>query len=133
MSAVFTLWSVVNKVVLLSPEENCFDYIGFSLENACYLTENEIKVTLKRSFDESDVRKLGFLFSPSNSFWEITGEKCLDVRLSKNDNYGGYCDILTEGELLSYIFNFESGQDKVGLSVGETNCFIGETEIESEC
>jgi len=90
MSGVFILWSVVNKVILLSPEENCFDYIGFSLEGACYLSENEIKVTLKRGFDDEEIRKLSFMFFPSNSFWEITGKKCLDVRLANNDKYGGY-------------------------------------------
>ena len=133
MGSVFILWKVVNKVVLLSPGENCFNYIGFSLEDACYLSENEIKVILKRGFDEEDISKLSFSFFPSNSLLEITGEKCLDVRLSKNDRYGGYCDILDGGESLSYVFNLEPGQERVSFSVGDGNCFIGERDIRGGC
>ena len=133
MSSIFILWRVVNKIVLLSPEDNCLNYIDISIEEACYLNENEIKVKLKRGLNNKEIKKLRFSFSPSNSLWEITGEKCLDVKLEKNSKYGSYCSIPKPLESSSYIFNFEPDQNKVAVSAGEASCLIGEKEIKEKC
>jgi hypothetical protein len=137
ITSLSILWKVVTKTVLLSPEDNCINYIGISLEDACYLSETELKVTLKRDFDKEEIKKIKFSFSPSDSLWEINGEKCLDVRLNKNNKYGGYCDLITAGEALSYVFNTEElelKQNQVIVSIeNQISCLIGEKEIKSEC
>lgn len=144
ISAVFVLWSTFNNVILQSPiDENCLDFVGISVEKACYLInegENkEIKVVLKNGgFGDGIVREIDFLFLPSDSLWVLSGEKCSDARL-ENREYGGYCDILERGEEFSYVFNVNSPdldvQDKVKVYVSgnRISCFAGEKEIKASC
>ena len=139
MLGILIFWTAIRRIVSKSPEElNCIDLISsLSLQDACYLNENEIKVTVKRGFDEENIERLRFVFGNfDDSIWEITGKKCSDVRVNER-RYGGYCDILKSGQGISYIFNM-AGIDKkerVRLGAGSVDnlCEISEVEIEKSC
>jgi len=76
ISAIFILWSITNNVLNKgSLEETCVDFIGISIEEACYLNNNEIKIRLEKGTSKVNIKKIGFSFLPSNSLWEISGKK----------------------------------------------------------
>ena len=138
IAGVLIIWSVTREIVLKSPSQltSCIDFFSFSIDKACYLNKDEIKITIKRKFKNINVNKIKFEFYPSNALWEISGEKCLDVRL-ENKKYGEYCDIVDNLESISYIFKVSDLeiQEKVFVAVegNEIICEIGEKEIKEVC
>ena len=105
--AVSILWIPTRNLIKKSPPElDCFNLLNsISIKKTCYLNENEIQVEINRGFDKENIKNLKIYFEGEEiNIWEITGKKCSDVRL-KNKEYGGYCNILMEGETYSYIFN----------------------------
>ena len=136
IAGIVVLWSVFQSVISTSPEESCTHVFDFSLEDACYNSNDEIMVTVKRKGDSVAIKNLQFNFAPSDSLWSITGKKCTDVRLN-NREYGGYCDLTQSGETLSYIFNVADLEKQEAVSVyagsEKSMCEIGETVIRAGC
>lgn len=129
------LWSLTNNVINKSPlDESCLDFIGISIEEACYLNSDEIKIALEKRDSKVNIKKISFSFLPSDSLWEITGKKCLDARL-EDRKYGSYCDIIDHRA--RYVFDTSDleVQNTIAVSVSGNyiNCFIGEKEIKSTC
>ena len=137
--AILIVWAVTRNLVSKSPEFGCIDISNqLSIGKACYLNNEEVKVIITRGFDEMQIEKLrlSFLSSDSNnSIWEITGKKCLDIRVG--GRYGGYCNIVSEGNTYSYVFNMSGLQnyEKVRLAAGikDNLCFIEDKEIQGNC
>jgi len=120
ITLIAIFWASVIKIIRMSPLET--EYIDLtnqiSIEKACYLNENEIKIDIKRSFGEVDIEKLRVYFlGDSENIFEISGKKCSDIKI--NEKYGGYCEVLRAGESLSYIFNMTglTKKQKVELEV----------------
>jgi hypothetical protein len=117
----------------------CFDLsTGMGIEKACYLNNEEIKIDVKRGFDGIQIESLRFSFlgaSLNSSVWEITGKKCLDIRLG--ERYGNYCRIVPEGAVYSYVFNVTSLENensvRLGAGIKESFCNLGEMPIAVSC
>ena len=139
ITPILVLWAITKGIILKSPSPyyDCItDFSSFSIEKACYLNKDEIKITIKRGQDNVKVNKIKFEFSPSNALWEISGEKCLDVRL-EDKKYGGYCNIVDNLRSISYIFKIDNLeiQEKVLVVVegNEIVCKIEEKKIKGVC
>lgn len=134
ITAVVIFWTATKKIIMTSPEFSCIDLISsFGIEDACYLSGYEIKVSIKRGFDNLNIGRMRFAFS--DNIWEITGKKCSDVR-SEDGNYGGYCELLRQGESKSYVFNISDlgKKEEVVVGVGSKElCDIGEMKIRQNC
>lgn len=137
--AVLLVWKFAFPLIQKSPLEqvNCLDvYNTFSLQNACYLSENEVKLVVSRSFDNLDVNKLVISFSPNEARWQIGNEKCSDIRLESGE-YGNYCSVVDTGSKRSYVINMANveKEDSVGVSVfvGNEECAIGKINISPSC
>ena len=134
--AVSLIWYYTRDIIKGAPFENsCIDASNsFSLKKACYLNQDEIKITIERGFDNFEVSNLILYFS--NSVWEIKNKRCTDIRLDFK-NYNSLCIVSETGSLSSYILNF-SGLEKensVGLSVKikDIECSINRINVEEEC
>ena len=138
--AVTIFWTATKRIVQESPNEkiDCVTlYNEIKINKACYLNDNEIKVIVKRNFDNSNFEKMRFAFSGDDSaIWEITGKKCSDVRVGVVGRYGGYCDIVEIGNTITYVFNVVGiGKiDNVKLGVGNGNlCSVSENSVDDGC
>ncbi len=136
IAGVGVLSTIVIKVSKSPPTNSCIYYMGSSIEKACYLNEEEIKIIVNNDVKSKPMEKIGFAFTPSNSKWELTGKKCTDTRIEGND-YNNYCRILSPGEKIPYILN-TSGIEKqesvtVYFSANNTLCEIGTKKIEINC
>lgn len=135
--AVSTLWIATKQLIMKSPiEKSCFDYFGMSIEKACYLGQDEVLVEVNRNFEKINIEYMDFQLLPGNAIWEITGKKCSDARFL-NTKYGGYCSLIDEGAVFSYVFNV-SGLDRqeeamLGVYNGYQLCSIGSEEIKNSC
>ncbi len=136
-----TVWIFIqNEMITLSPLEfkfwDCSEFKeSFSVENACNLNENEVEVSLKRSFDDINLERIKLEFQDSGSLWKIDGAKCLDVRLKEN-KYGSYCELIKEEESNSYVFNLSLGKQtnvKVQVEGNGITCNVGQREIAVSC
>lgn len=110
------------KGVNLSPKFSCNDANiagALVIENACFNSSSgEIKVSVKRSFEEFEIDNLYFVLSnkESSSSW-VCCESC------------GGCKVLGVGEKKSYYFDVgkEGRFENVGVRVDE--CAFGNREI----
>ena len=135
LSSIILVWNFT-KPILESPEEvNCIYLInGLSINNACYLNENEVAITINKKTNEP-TNKLRFTFTGlDTAIWEITGEKCLDAHLL-DETYGHYCKLPSTGETFTYVFNVSGleKKEKIILQVGNNLCFIADKEIKESC
>jgi flagellin-like protein len=138
--AVIIVWFFTKNIISKSPPElGCFDLSsGMGIEKACYLNNEEIKVDVKRGFDGIQIENLRFSFlgaSLNSSVWEITGKKCLDIRLG--ERYGNYCYIVPEGAVYSYVFNVIGVENensvKLGAGIEDGFCNLGERFVAVSC
>lgn len=138
IAAIGILWQYTREVIKKSPLEKtiCLETGSFSLERACYLNNEEIRVIIARDLDNLVVDKLDVSFSPNQAEWEIKKKKCSDMRL-ETGVYGEYCKVLDSGVRMGYVFNV-SGIEKessVGVlaSIGEVDCELGRINVEASC
>ena len=130
------LFSIENLVYKSPVKISCEDFVkSFSIEEACHLNDNEVEIKIKRNIGNFYLERIKFEFQPSDSLWKVDGTKCEDIKL-KNKNYGNYCEVIDEGEELSYILNLSLGkQNKIKLIVegNGLDCEINEKEIKEQC
>lgn len=121
---------------VISEIKGCSDFRNsFSIEGACNLNENEVKVDLKRIDDNINLVRIKFEFKPSNSLWKVDGSKCLDVRLNEN-KYGNYCELIEEENENSYILNLSLGKQESVKVLAEDRgriCKIGRVDVGGDC
>ncbi|MEK6872744.1 MAG: hypothetical protein AABW90_01895 [Nanoarchaeota archaeon] len=136
--AIIIIWNLNKNLITKSPIElSCFNLMGsISMNNICYLNNDELKIEIKRNFDSAKIKKMRISVDPSNSLWEISGKKCSDIKM-QGKKYGNYCDVLSPGEEIYYIININGleKQKKAVLSIETENqiCFISDKEIKINC
>lgn len=135
ITASLTIYSFTRNIIQSAPLEKtiCFDADrSFSLEQACYLNENEIKIVISRSLDNLAVDKLMISFSPNRAVWEIKEKKCADIRL-ESQSYGEYCKVIEPGIRFSYVFNMAGVEKEATAGViavaSGVECELGRIEI----
>jgi hypothetical protein len=132
------VWNIVHGIIRKSPPEaDCLSFLDLgSIENACYLDNNQLKLILKTNFNDIEIKKISIYFSPSNSYWEITGKNCSDVKMGNNP-YGYECQLPLLGETKNYILNMTnlSIQDQVNIYFGINNslCKFYSAQIINSC
>ena len=131
---VTIVWFSVNKLILTAPvEAKCFDLGNqFFIEKACYSNNNEIEVSIRRNIESQKINKFSLEFLPSGAIWEITGNKCLDVKSGTN-KYGSYSDVVIPGSTFHYTFNVSSLSKQSSLrfavQAGSKTCIIEDKKI----
>ena len=85
---VTIVWISAKKLILTAPvEAKCFELSNqFFIEKACYLSDSEIEVAIRRTIESQTIDKLSLEFLPSGAIWEIKGTKCLEVKTGTNKN-----------------------------------------------
>lgn len=134
--AVILVFNYTKKYLSFSPEESftCIDYENsIELKNVCN-RNNETFITISRNIDSLKINSLIFSLQPSGAKWILSGEKCLDSRISTK-SYGNYCTIISPGMQLTYVLNTSDIINKKYLSFsisGSKLCEISKKEI-TEC
>ena len=135
---IIIIWNLNKDLIAKSPIEfSCFNLMNsVSMNNVCYLNNDEIKIEIKRNFDNVKIKKMRISFDPSSSLWEISGKKCSDIRMQEK-KYGNYCNILSPGKEIYYVINTIGleKQKKAVLSIETENqiCFIDDKDIKINC
>ena len=124
---------------------SCFDSLAISqsffIKDACYLSDNEIKIDIERRTDTLNVNALKFAFiGESTTKWLIQDKKCLDVR-TLNSSYGGYCSVLVQNMERVYVFNVSDLEVKNSVKLviqkdeggKELSCLVDSRAIAERC
>jgi len=104
IAGVVIVSNLTLSIVKSPPTISCIYYAGSSIDKACYLNKEEIKIIVNKDPNPDPIEKIGFIFTPSNAKWELTGKRCTDAKIEGRD-YNNYCRILLAGERMPYIFN----------------------------
>ena len=141
---VSVVWITANRIIVsYSPEVECSDFelgVNLEIEKACYLSDNEILVRVKRSLKDFEINSLVFGFDSARFKLENKNFGCDDVR-EEDLEYGRECSVVGLGETKSYIFKLREGESdfrEVELGIylvgnEERLCSVEERKVFGDC